>query len=89
MAKDHESYKHSLRRLQIALVDTQVWAMKQNLKLLVIFEGRDAAGKDGTIARVVEHLSARNTRVVALSKPTERERSSWYRERPKNNRLQR
>ncbi len=78
MAKDSESYKDALRRLQIALVDTQIWAMKKRQKLLVIFEGRDAAGKDGTIARVTEHLSARNTRTIALPAPSDRQRTWWY-----------
>jgi polyphosphate kinase 2 len=73
-----EKYEHKLRKLQIELVKSQTWAMKQGQKALIIFEGRDAAGKDGTILRVVQHLSQRATRVVALPKPTERERSEWY-----------
>jgi polyphosphate kinase 2 len=77
MAK-HNHYKEDLRRLQIGLVRYQQWAIKSGAKALVIFEGRDGAGKDGTIARVTEHLAARNTRVVSLPKPTERHRSEWY-----------
>ncbi len=77
MAKDSE-YKKSLERLQVALVRLQAGAVKSGEKILVILEGRDAAGKDGTIARITEHLSPRNTRVVALPKPTERETSEWY-----------
>jgi polyphosphate kinase 2 len=75
---DEEKYDDELRRLQIDLVKSQIWAIEQGKKALVIFEGRDAAGKDGTIQRVVEHLSPRNTRVVALPKPSDREASEWY-----------
>jgi polyphosphate kinase 2 len=75
---DDEDYKHALRRLQIGLVDTQIWAMDRGIKLAIVLEGRDAAGKDGSIQRVVEHLSARNTRVVALPKPSDREQSQWW-----------
>ena len=77
MAKDSQ-YKTSLQRLQVALVQLQASAVKSGEKILVILEGRDAAGKDGTIKRITEHLSPRNTRVVALPKPTERETSEWY-----------
>ena len=75
---DEEKYDAELRRLQIDLVKSQIWAIEQGKKALVIFEGRDAAGKDGAIKRVVEHLSPRNTRVVALPKPSDREVSEWY-----------
>ena len=71
-------YKAMLRDLQIALVRYEAWAMETGAKALVIFEGRDGAGKDGTIRRVVEHLAARNTRVVSLPKPSDRDRSRWY-----------
>jgi polyphosphate kinase len=64
--------------LQTQLVTTQQWLMETGAKVLIIFEGRDAAGKDGTIKRMTEHMSARNTRVVALPKPSDRERSQWY-----------
>ena len=77
MAKDPE-YKKSLLQLQIALVRLQASAVKSGEKILVILEGRDAAGKDGTIKRLTEYLSPRNTRVVALPKPTERQTSEWY-----------
>src|SRR6201986_107498 len=73
-----EKYEHKLRKLQIDLVKSQTWAMKEGQKALIIFEGRDAAGKDGTILRGTQHLSQRATRVVALPKPTERERGQWY-----------
>jgi polyphosphate kinase len=75
---DEDKYERDLRRLQIDLVKSQIWAIEEGKKALVIFEGRDAAGKDGTIQRVVEHLSPRNTRVVALPKPSDRESSEWY-----------
>ena len=77
MAKDPD-YKTSLLHLQVALVRLQASAVKSNEKILVILEGRDAAGKDGTIKRLTEYLSPRQTRVVALPKPTERETSQWY-----------
>ena len=77
MAK-HKDYEDDLRRLQIGLVRYQQWAIKSGAKALVIFEGRDGAGKDGTIARITEHLAPRNTRVISLPRPTERERSQWY-----------
>ncbi|BFM22171.1 polyphosphate kinase 2 [Gilvimarinus japonicus] len=72
------SYKASLRHLQIELVKLQNYLISNELQLLVIFEGRDAAGKDGVIKRIVEHLSPRETRVVALGKPSDQELKSWY-----------
>jgi polyphosphate kinase 2 len=75
---DEETYEKKLRELQIDLVRSQIWAIEHGQKALVIFEGRDAAGKDGTIHRVIEHLSPRNTRVVALPKPSDREATEWY-----------
>ncbi len=71
-------YKRRLRKLQIELVKLQRHLIQCNDKIVVIFEGRDAAGKDGTIKRIVQHLSPRETRVVALGKPSDRDRSSWY-----------
>lgn len=71
-------YKRQLRSLQIELVKLQRHFIAGNDKILVIFEGRDAAGKDGIIKRIVQHLSPRETRVVALGKPSDREQSSWY-----------
>lgn len=75
---DRAQHEKSLRRLQIELVKVQHHVIKHGHKVLVIFEGRDAAGKDGTIKRIVEHLSPRETRVVALGKPSDRETTSWY-----------
>ncbi|MDB5429785.1 MAG: Polyphosphate kinase 2, family [Caulobacter sp.] len=76
-----DDYDDELETLQLGLIKLQRHAMAKGHKLLVIFEGRDAAGKDGAIARLVEHLSPRATRVVALPKPTEREQGQWYFER--------
>ena len=73
-----KAYKESLRKLQIELVKLQRHFIQCEDKILIIFEGRDAAGKDGTIKRIVQHLSPRETRVVALGKPSDRDRTSWY-----------
>jgi polyphosphate kinase 2 len=70
--------KKILHELYIDLVKLQKEIISSNLKLLVIFEGRDAAGKDGTIKRVVKHLSPRETHVVALGKPSNRQEIEWY-----------
>jgi len=71
-------YHAALLPLQIELVKLQREIIADGRKILVIVEGRDAAGKDGTIKAITAHLSPRETRVVALNKPTERDRSSWY-----------
>ena len=73
-----KSYKDGLRKLQIELVKLQRHFIKCNDKILIIVEGRDASGKDGTIKRIVQHLSPRETRVVALGKPSDRDHTSWY-----------
>lgn len=73
-----QAYKDSLHKLQIELVKLQRQFIQCDDKILIIFEGRDAAGKDGTIKRIVQHLSPRETRVVALGKPSDRDRTSWY-----------
>jgi polyphosphate kinase 2 len=78
MVKKSSDYDHALRELQIGLVRYQAWAIKTGAKALIILEGRDGAGKDGTIARVTEHLAPRNTRAISLPKPSDRERSQWY-----------
>jgi polyphosphate kinase len=78
MSKTDQDDDKTLAALQLALVRYQQHAIEAGEKALVIFEGRDAAGKDGTIKRVTEHLSIRATHVVALPKPTDRERSQWY-----------
>jgi polyphosphate kinase 2 len=71
-------YEKELRRLQIELVKLQEWVKQKGLKVVVIFEGRDAAGKGGVIKRITESLNPRIVRVVALPAPTERERAQWY-----------
>jgi polyphosphate kinase 2 len=76
MAKTH--YEDALRGLQIELVKLQRHVIARGEKLLVILEGRDGAGKDGTIKRITEHLSPRDIRVVALPKPSDREATEWY-----------
>ncbi len=79
MGKDgDEPYEDALARLQLALVHAQVAAIAQGQRTLVIFEGRDGAGKDGAIARITAHLSSRATRVVSLPKPGDREASQWW-----------
>jgi polyphosphate kinase 2 len=67
-----------LESLQLALVETQVAAQDNGQRAVVVLEGRDAAGKDGAIKRITEHLSIRSTRMVALPKPSDRERTAWY-----------
>jgi polyphosphate kinase 2 len=76
--RGERAYRRSLRELQIELVKFERHLIAGGGRLLVIFEGRDAAGKDGTIKHIVEHLSPRETRVVALSKPSDRETTEWY-----------
>jgi polyphosphate kinase len=71
-------YGHELVRLQEELVKMEDWVSAQGLRVLVLFEGRDAAGKGGVIKRITEHLNPRITRVVALPRPTEREQGEWY-----------
>jgi len=75
---DPERYEHELRKLQTELVRMQEWVQSQGLRVVVIFEGRDTAGKGGTIKRIVERLNGRFCRPVALGTPTERERTQWY-----------
>ncbi|MCA9605289.1 MAG: polyphosphate kinase 2 [Myxococcales bacterium] len=73
-----KTYEAELRRLQIELVKLQEWVKATGYKLVVIFEGRDAAGKGGTIKRITEPMNPRIARIVALGTPTEREQSQWY-----------
>jgi polyphosphate kinase 2 len=75
---NHYDYNDELRRLQIELVKLQEWIRQKGLKLVAVFEGRDAAGKGGAIKRITECLNPRVCRVVALGTPTERERTQWY-----------
>lgn len=71
-------YEEQLQLLQIELVKLQRHFIECGDKILLLLEGRDAAGKDGSIKRIIEHLSPRETRVVALGTPSDRERSAWY-----------
>ena len=74
----NKEYEKELARMQVELVKLQEWIRDKGLKVVVLFEGRDAAGKGGTIKRITESLSPRVCRVEALPAPTERERSQWY-----------
>ena len=71
-------YEKELRNLQVELVKLQQWISKNNKRVAVVFEGRDAAGKGGNIRRFMEHLNPRSTRLVALNKPTQVEKGQWY-----------
>src|SRR5436305_8177981 len=71
-------YEKELERLQVEVVRLQDWIVHKGLKVVVVFEGRDTAGKGGTIKRMTEKTNPRVVRTVALSKPTERERTQWY-----------
>jgi len=71
-------YSEALYQLRVELVKLQRHVISNNERLLVIFEGRDTAGKDGTLRRITRHLSPRDMRVVALPKPSDREESQWY-----------
>ena len=77
-ALEHDVYEKALRALQIELVKLQRHFINHKDKILVLLEGRDAAGKDGAIKRIVEHLSPRDTRVVALGRPSDRDLGAWY-----------
>jgi polyphosphate kinase 2 len=76
--KSKKVLRDELARLQVELVKLQEWVRTSGLKIVVIFEGRDAAGKGGAIKRITETLNPRFCKVVALGTPTERERSQWY-----------
>ncbi|MEV0400074.1 polyphosphate kinase 2, partial [Actinoallomurus sp. NPDC050550] len=72
------AYEQELYRLQGELVKLQEWVRTTGARLVVVFEGRDAAGKGSTIKRVIEYLNPRVVRIVALPAPTERQRTQWY-----------
>lgn len=75
---DDEIYQTQLRNLQIELLKLQRWVKTTQQKIIIIFEGIDAAGKGGTIKRFTEHLNPRGARIVALNKPSDIERTQWY-----------
>jgi polyphosphate kinase 2 len=78
MKMSKKDYKKALHKAQVELVKLQKHVIANDIKVLIIFEGRDAAGKDGSIKRIIEHMSPRETRVVALGKPSDREEKAWY-----------
>lgn len=73
-----KEYLQRVKPLQVELLKAQAWVKDANERIVILFEGRDAAGKGGTIKRFMEHLNPRGARVVALEKPSERERTQWY-----------
>ena len=73
-----ETYEHQKYRLQIELLKFQAWVKDSGQRVVILFEGRDAAGKGGTIKRFIEHLNPRGAHIVALEKPNEQERGQWY-----------
>ena len=72
------NYERRLKKLQVELVKLQTWAIENNERIIVVFEGRDAAGKGGAIRRITERINPRHIRIIALSKPTEEEKTQWY-----------
>lgn len=72
------NYERKLIKLQTEVIKLQTWAIKNNQRIIVLFEGRDAAGKGGAIRRITERINPRHIRIVALQKPTEDEKSQWY-----------
>jgi len=78
IAVNKKAYKKELARLQVEMIKLQEWVRHNKLKVVVIFEGRDAAGKGGVIKRITESLNPRICRVAALPAPTEREKTQWY-----------
>lgn len=71
-------YEKKLKKLQLEIIKVQNWAIQENKRIVVIFEGRDAAGKGGAIRRITERINPRHTRIIALPKPTEDEQTQWY-----------
>jgi polyphosphate kinase 2 len=72
------NYQSKLKKLQIELIRMQTWAIQNNERIIVVFQGRDAAGKGGAIRRITERINPRHMRIVALPKPTKDENSQWY-----------
>ena len=71
-------YQRKLKKLQVELIRLQTWAIDNNERIIVVFQGRDAAGKGGAIRRITERINPRHMRIVALSKPTKDEQTQWY-----------
>lgn len=78
MGKKSDAYDAELEQIQLAIVQTQAWSIEHGSRVVIVLEGRDTAGKDGAIKRLTEHMSPRQTRVIALPKPSDRETSQWY-----------
>ncbi len=78
MKLSKKAYEKKLAELQLELVKLQEWVVHNGLRVVILFEGRDAAGKGGAIKRITEGLNPRGCRVVALAKPTEKEQTQWY-----------
>ena len=74
----NKTYNKLIKELQVKLVHMQDWVIENDKKVVIIFEGRDAAGKGGTIKRITENLNPRSCKVAALAKPSDRERTQWY-----------
>ena len=72
------NYEKKLKKLQVELIRMQTWAIQNNERVIIIFEGRDAAGKGGAIRRATERMNPRKFRIIALSKPSEEEKTQWY-----------
>lgn len=71
-------YEKNLKKLQVELIRLQTWAIKNEERIIIVFQGRDAAGKGGAIRRITERINPRHMRIVALPKPTKDEQSQWY-----------
>ena len=71
-------YERKLVKLQIEVIKLQTWAINNNERVIVLFEGRDAAGKGGAIRRITERINPRHIKIVALPKPTEDQQTQWY-----------
>jgi len=71
-------YEKNLKKLQVELIRLQTWAIKNEERIIIVFQGRDAAGKGGAIRRITERINPRHMRIVALPKPTKDEQSPWY-----------
>jgi len=71
-------YENTLRELQVELIKLQTWVINNNQKVVILFEGRDAAGKGGAIRRITAHMNPRNFKVIALPKPSKDEKGQWY-----------
>lgn len=74
----YTDYERKLKKLQIEMIRLQAWAIKENERIIVLFEGRDAAGKGGAIRRITERINPRHMRIVALPKPNEDQKTQWY-----------